>query len=111
MFFSDRIIILSFLILVAVAQGVKASESADMSLDGLSHCPAKVCTTTAMLIDASLDELKALDRGGNWLPVLNQSGPSQPKYSQYAPLLVVGAERFEHQISGLLPVLSPEIWL
>lgn len=111
MFFNDKIMVLSFLVLAAVAQAVKASEPADMSLDGVSHCPAKVCTAATALIHASLAELKTQDRGGNWLPVLNQSVPSQPEYSQYAPLLVVGVDRFDHQVSDLLPVLSPEIWL
>lgn len=111
MSFSDTIMILGFLILAAVSQGVKASDSADIPLDGLSHCPAKVCNTATMLIDASLDELKTQDSGSNWLPVLNQHAASQPEYSHYTPLLVVGAERFEHQVSDLFTVLSPEVWL
>lgn len=111
MSFNDKIMVLSFLVLAAVAQGGKASEPADMALDKLSHCPAKICTAATALMHASQDELKQQDRGDNWLPVLNTSVSSQPEYSHYAPLLMVGADRFDHQVSDLLPVLSPEIWL
>ena len=112
MFFNDKIIMgLSFTLLIAVALVAQASEPADVDVAGVLQCPAKICTAITASVYISLDEFQKQERGESWFPVLSSSEQTLPKYSHYSPLLVVGADQFDHQVSDLLPVFSPEIWL
>lgn len=111
MLLNDKIMMLSILVLAAVAQGVKASEPVVSYLDANINVQNQSDTDTTTLIQANSADLTQLDQSGNWLCAMDPLVLSPTEYSAYASMLVAGGEHVDNPVVTLLLASAPEIWL
>lgn len=111
MLLNDKMMMLSILILAAVAQGVKASEQIDSYIDANSNVPNQNYADATTLIKVPSSDFIQLDHGGDWLPIMDTYVLSPVEYSTYAPMLAAGGEQVDNPVVNILLASAPEIWL